>query len=221
MSHHASLPRAVALAVPITLGAWTVQAADMIQTADQAGRFNGFLRVLEAAAMLDVLEGEGPLTVFAPTDEAFGRLPPGMLDRLLAEENRNALEAVVQSHIVADAAIMAGDLLGRAVEVATLGGGTLAIDGTAGIILLAPIEASITEVEEQTVVEPTSAATPVSVVVAEAPQDTVGDADRATTPGEQELLGVATVVAPDIGADNGVIHAIDLVLLPPETLWSF
>ena len=218
MSHHATLPKALALALPITLGAWTVQAADTIQTAEQVGQFNGFLRVLEAADMVDVLEGEGPFTVFAPTDEAFGRLPPGMLDQLLADEK--SLEAVVQSHIVADAAIMAGDLLGRAVEVPTLGGGTLAIDGTTGIIALTPIGPSVTEVAGQTVVEQTSVATPISVTVA-TPHNSVPAADHPATPGQQELMGVATVIAPDIGADNGVIHGIDLVLLPPATLWSF
>jgi uncharacterized surface protein with fasciclin (FAS1) repeats len=219
MSPYATLPKAIALAVPITLGAWAAQAADLAETAKQAGQFNDFLRVLDAVDMADALEGEGPLTVFAPTDDAFDRLPPGMLDRLLAEENRNALEAIIQSHIVPDAAIMAKGFLGRAVEVATLGGGTLAIGGAEGIILLAPIEPSITEVEGQTAVQQTSMATPVSVVLAEAPQPSARDADRAT-PGK-ELTGVATVVAPDIVADNGVIHGIDLVLLPPQALWSF
>src|SRR5918996_5759750 len=148
MSHYATLPRAVALALPITLGAWTVQAADIIQTAEQDGRFNGFLHLLEAAVMVEMLEGEGPFTVFAPIDEAFSQLPPGALDWLLAE-GRKPLEAVIQSHIVAGAAILEEDLLGRGVEVATLGGGTLAIDGTAAVILLVPIEATITGVQGQ------------------------------------------------------------------------
>ena len=217
MSHHATLPKALALALPITLGAWTVQAADTIQTAEQVGQFNGFLRVLEAANMVDVLEGEGPFTVVAPTDEAFGRLPPGMLDQLLADEK--SLEAVVQSHIVADAAIMAGDLLGRAVEVPTLGGGTLAIDGTTGIIALTPVEPSVTDVRWRPLVERTSLAMPVAMTVVEAPPTSIGETDRTGTP--EELIRVATVVAPDIAADNGVIHGIDLVLLPPEALWSF
>jgi hypothetical protein len=55
MSHCATLPRAVALALPITLGAWTVQAADIIQTAGQADRFNSFLHLLEAAGMVEML----------------------------------------------------------------------------------------------------------------------------------------------------------------------
>jgi uncharacterized surface protein with fasciclin (FAS1) repeats len=219
MSHYAALPRAVALAVPITLGAWTVQAADIIQTAEQVGRFNGFLQLLEAADMTEMLKGKGPFTVFAPIDEVFGQLPPGALDSLLAEEGRKPLEAVIQSHIVAGAAILEEDLLGRAVEVATLGGGTLAIDGTATIILLVPTEATITEVEGQA--EQKSEAMPVSAIVVDAPQDSVAGADRPATRAEYELMGVAMVVEPDIKADNGVIHGIDWVLLPPEVLRSF
>jgi uncharacterized surface protein with fasciclin (FAS1) repeats len=219
MSHYAALPRAVALAVPITLGAWTVQAADIIQTAEQVGRFNGFLHVLEAAGMVEMLKGKGPFTVFAPIDEAFGQLPPGALDWLPAEEGRKPLEAVIQSHIVAGAAILEEDLLGRAVEVATLGGGTLAIYGTAAAILLVPIEATITEVEGQA--EQKSETIAVSAIVVEAPQDSVAGADRPATRAEHELMGVAMVVEPDIKADNGVIHGIDLVLLPPEALRSF
>jgi uncharacterized surface protein with fasciclin (FAS1) repeats len=219
MSHCAILPRAVALAIPVMLGAWTVQAADLIQTLEQVGRFNSFLGVLEATGMADMLKREGPFTVFAPTDEAFAQLPTGTLDRLLAEDE--LLQKAVQSHIVTDAAIPAGDLLGQAVEVATLGGGTLAIDGTNGVIFLVPIEVSVTEAEEQRVVEQKSVATPISVIVVESPQDSVAGTGRAATPVEQEPMGVATVIEPDIGADNGIIHGIDLLLLPSEVLQSF
>ena len=219
MPRYTTLPRAVVLAVPITLGTWTVQAADIVQTAEQTGRFNGFLHLLEAAGMVETLKGEGPFTVFAPIDEAFDQL--GTLDRLLAEEDRKPLEAVVQSHIVVDAAILTGHLLGRAVEVATIGGGTLAIDGTSAVILLAPIEVTITEVEGQAVVEQESVAMPVSAIVVEAPQDSGTDVDRSATLAQQGLVGVATVVEPDIAAGNGVIHGIDSVLLPPDVLRSF
>jgi uncharacterized surface protein with fasciclin (FAS1) repeats len=209
------------MAVPVTLGAWTVQAADIIETAEQVGRFDAFLQLAEAAGMVEMLKGEGPFTVFAPTDEGVGRLPPDTLEQLLAAENRGPLESVIRSHIVADAAIRTRDLLGRAVEVATLGGGALAIDGTTTVIMLVPIDVTITEVEGQAVVAPGSAVTPVAALVAKVPSASIADADGPTLLAEQELISVATLVEPDIEADNGVIHGIDLVLLPPDVLWSF
>jgi uncharacterized surface protein with fasciclin (FAS1) repeats len=219
MSHYAALPRAVALALPITLGAWTVQAADLIQTAEQDGRFNGFLHLLEATGMVETLKGQGPFTVFAPVDEAFGQLPPGVLEWLLREETGKALEAVVQSHIVPGAALLAEDLLDREVEVETLGGTRLGVGGTAGVILVLPLEATITEVKGRA--EPKSETIPASAIVVEAPQDALPGADSSAMPAGQGLTAVAMVVEPDIEADNGVIHGIDLVLPPPEALRSF
>jgi uncharacterized surface protein with fasciclin (FAS1) repeats len=142
-----------------------------------------------------------------------------VLEWLLAEESGKAIEAVVLSHIVAGAALLTEDLLDREVEVETLGGGALAIGGTAGIILVVPLEATITEVKRRA--EPKSEAIPAPATVVEAPQDVVADAESSAMPAEHELMGVATVVEPDIEADNGVIHAIDLVLLSPEALRSF
>jgi uncharacterized surface protein with fasciclin (FAS1) repeats len=219
MSRYAALPKAVALAVPLSFGAWTVQAADIIQTAEQDGRFTGFLHLLEAAGMVEVLEGEGPFTVFAPVDEAFGQLPPGVLEWLLAEESGKALEAIIRSHIVPGAAILAEGLLNREVEAETLGGGALAIGGTAGVILVLPLEATITEVKGRA--GPKSEAIPASAIVVEAPHDAIASAEPSAMPTGQELAAVAMVVEPDIEADNGVIHGIDLVLLPPEALRSF
>ena len=219
MSHYAALPKAVALAVPLTLGAWTVQATDIIQTAEQDGRFDAFLHLLDAAGMVEKLKSPGPFTVFAPTDEAFGHLPPGVLEWLLAEESGKALETIIQSHIVPGAALLAEDLLGREVEVETLGGAMLAVSGTAGVILVVPLEATITEVKGRA--ESKSEAIPASAIVVEAPQDAVAGAEPFTMPAGQELTAVAMVVEPDIEADNGVIHGIDLVLLPPEALRSF
>ena len=66
MSHYAALPKAVALALPLTLGAWTVQAADIIQTAEEFGRFDGFLHLLEATGMDEKLKGRGTLYGFRP-----------------------------------------------------------------------------------------------------------------------------------------------------------
>ena len=216
MSQLGALPRAAVVALSMAFGAWSVQAADIVDTAEDLGRFGGFLRLVEAAGLTDTLRGEGPLTVFAPTDEAIDRLPPGLLDRLVAAEDRETIEAIVQAHIVADAAIGAEDLLGRAVEVATLGGGTLAIDGTTAVIMVAPIEVAITEVEGPGADRPVI---PAAAVAAGAASDPHADGPAMlVTP---EMTGVATVVAPDIEADNGVLHGIDLVLVPPDALWSF
>lgn len=218
MSHYAALPKAVALAIPLTFSAWTVQAADLIQTAEQDGRFNGFLHLLAGAGMVEVLEGEGPFTVFAPVDEAFGQLPPAVLEWLLAEENGNVLETIIQSHIVPGAALLAHDLLDHEVELETLGGAMLAVGGTAGVILVLALEATITEVKARA--EPKSEAITASAIAIEAPQDAVAGAELSMVPG-QELTAVAMVGEPDIEAENGVIHGIDLVLLPPEALRSF
>jgi uncharacterized surface protein with fasciclin (FAS1) repeats len=219
MSRYAALPKAVALPVPLTLDAWTVQAADIIQTAEEFGRFDGFLHLLEAAGMVEVLEGEGPFTVFAPVDEAFGQLPPGVLEWLLGEETGKALEVVVQSHIVPGAALLAEDLLDREVEVETLGGTRLGVGGTAGVLLVVPLEATTREVKGRA--EPRSETIAAFAIVLEAPQGPVAGANPAAMLGEHELTPVAMVVEPDIEADNGVIHGIDSVLLPPEALRSF
>jgi uncharacterized surface protein with fasciclin (FAS1) repeats len=219
MSHYAALPKAVALAVPLTLGPWTVQAADIIQTAEQDGRFTGFLHLLAAAGVVETLKAQGPFTVFAPIDEAFGQLPPGVLEWLLAAESGKALEAVVLSHIVPGGALLTEDLMDREVELETLGGTMLGISGTAGVILVVPLEATITEVKGR--VEPKRETIPASAIVDEEQQDAVAGAEPCTMPAEQELTAVATVVEPDVEADNGVIHGIDLMLLPTEALRSF
>ena len=133
MSYCVTLSRVVALAILVTLVAWTVQAADLIQTAERVGRFSSFLTMLEATGMADMLKRDGPFTVFAPTDEAFAQMPPGTLDRLLAGTSCSGRRSSLTSYQMQ---LSPGELLGQAVEVATLGGGTLAIDGTTGIIFL-------------------------------------------------------------------------------------
>jgi uncharacterized surface protein with fasciclin (FAS1) repeats len=217
MSHCPTLSRAVALAIPVTLGSWSVQAADLIQTLEQLGRFNHFLGVVEAAGMADMLKRDGPFTIFAPTDEAFAQLPPGTLD----QADGQLLEKAVQSHIVPNAAITAAELLGQAFEVATLGGGTLAIDGTSGAIFLVPVQVSVTDIDGQVVGEQNSVPTPISAVAIEMSPAFLAGPGPSAKPVEQEPLGLATVVEPDIGADNGIIHAIDLLLLPSEVLQSW
>jgi len=73
---------------------------DIVDTAVAAGKFNTLAAALKAAGLIDTLKGEGPFTVFAPTDEAFAKLPKGTVEKLLRPENRKQLTAVLTYHVV-------------------------------------------------------------------------------------------------------------------------
>ena len=93
-----------ALALATTASA---QDKDIVDTAIAAGSFNTLVKAVQAAGLVDTLKGPGPFTVFAPTDEAFAKLPPGTLDKLLANPER--LKAVLTYHVV-PGKIMAADV---------------------------------------------------------------------------------------------------------------
>lgn len=73
---------------------------DIVDTAVDAGSFNTLAAALEAAGLVDTLKGDGPYTVFAPTDEAFAKLPEGTVESLLMPENKDQLVAVLTYHVV-------------------------------------------------------------------------------------------------------------------------
>jgi uncharacterized surface protein with fasciclin (FAS1) repeats len=75
-------------------------AADIVDTA-VAGNFTTLVTAVKAAGLVDTLKGPGPFTVFAPTDEAFAKLPPGTLESLLKPENRAKLRRILMYHVVA------------------------------------------------------------------------------------------------------------------------
>jgi len=87
------------------------EAPDLVDTAVQADGFNTLVQALKTADLVGALKGEGPFTVFAPTDEAFEALPEGRLESLLQPENREQLQAVLQYHVVSGKA-MASDVTG-------------------------------------------------------------------------------------------------------------
>src|SRR5512145_495582 len=68
---------------------------DIVDTAASAGSFNTLVAAVKAAGLVDTLKGSGPFTVFAPTDEAFAKLPAGTVDNLLKPENRDKLKAIL------------------------------------------------------------------------------------------------------------------------------
>lgn len=75
-------------------------AGDIVETATKAGKFTILVKALEAAGLTETLRGQGPYTVFAPTDEAFAKLPAGTLESLLKPENKEQLRAILLYHVV-------------------------------------------------------------------------------------------------------------------------
>lgn len=83
---------------------------DIVETAVAAGNFKTLAAALKAADLVDALKGDGPFTVFAPTDEAFSKLPKGTLESLLKPENKSKLAAILKYHVVSGK-VMAKDVV--------------------------------------------------------------------------------------------------------------
>ena len=83
-----------------TLMAGSHSKKDIVDTAVSAGSFNTLVAALKAADLVDTLKGKGPFTVFAPTDDAFAKLPAGTLDDLLKPENKEKLKSILTYHVV-------------------------------------------------------------------------------------------------------------------------
>jgi uncharacterized surface protein with fasciclin (FAS1) repeats len=107
-------------------------AKDIVQTASAAGQFNTLVAAVQAAGLVETLQGAGPFTVFAPTDEAFAKLPAGTVESLLLPENKEKLVAVLTYHVV-PGKVTSADIAGKKLDAATVQGGTVAIDATDGV----------------------------------------------------------------------------------------
>jgi len=108
------------------------QKADIVDTAVAAGSFTTLVAAVQAAGLEETLRGEGPFTVFAPTDDAFAALPEGTVANLLKPENKDQLVAILTYHVVAGKT-KSKDLAGKTLDVATVNGATVAVDGTDGV----------------------------------------------------------------------------------------
>ena len=135
-------------------------AGNIVEVASANNDFSTLVTAVSAAGLAETLQGAGPFTVFAPTNEAFAALPPGVLDKLLLPENKDVLAKVLTYHVVP--------------------GQVMAADVTDG---------DVPTVEGQTVA--------------------LSTADGVTVNG-------AKVIQADVETSNGVIHAIDAVILPPD-----
>lgn len=140
-----------------------IPANDIIETARTVGSFKTLLAALEAADLTGALQGDGPFTVFAPTDAAFAKLPKGTVEGLLRDIPK--LKSILTYHVVAGK-VMASDVV-KLSEAKTLQGQVVRIDASSGV-----------------------------------------------------KINASRVVKADVQADNGVIHVIDKVLLPPSSKQS-
>jgi len=107
--------------------------ANIVETAVAAGQFKTLAAALEAAGLIDALTGKGPFTVFAPTDEAFAKLPAGTVESLLKPENKEKLKSILLYHVVAGnvTAKQVTKLNGRTVK--TLEGGSIKVSTMDGV----------------------------------------------------------------------------------------
>lgn len=149
-------------AVITLIGSTGVQAQmnDIVDTAVASGKFGTLVTAVKAAGLVETLKGPGPFTVFAPTDDAFAKLPKGTVEDLLKPENKAKLVKILTYHVL-PSKVMSADIAGKKMSVKTVEGSEVAIDATNGV-----------------------------------------------------KIDGATVVTADVAASNGVIHAIDSVMLP-------
>jgi uncharacterized surface protein with fasciclin (FAS1) repeats len=101
---------AVILAMSTAASPALAESYDIVDTAVGAGTFNTLVAAVGAAGLVDTLKGDGPFTVFAPTDEAFAALPAGTVENLLKPENKAQLIAILTYHVVAGK-VMSTDLV--------------------------------------------------------------------------------------------------------------
>ncbi|MDJ1009359.1 MAG: fasciclin domain-containing protein [Paracoccaceae bacterium] len=122
---------ATLIAAPVFAG--DMMKKDIVDTAVEAGSFSTLVAAVEAAGLVDTLKGDGPFTVFAPTDEAFAALPEGTVENLLLPENRDQLVAILTYHVV-PGKVMSTDLSDD-MTAATVQGQDIMIDLDNGVMV--------------------------------------------------------------------------------------
>ncbi len=123
--------RTAMLALALALPASLAKANDIVDVAASNDSFETLVAAVKAADLVDTLKGDGPFTVFAPTDEAFAALPEGTLDALLKPENKDQLIAVLTYHVV-PGKVMASDIAGKTMAVDTVQGSAIQVDAASG-----------------------------------------------------------------------------------------
>jgi uncharacterized surface protein with fasciclin (FAS1) repeats len=116
-------------AVSLIMTVAAARAADIVDTAVAAGDFKTLVAALKAGGLVDTLKSPGPFTVFAPTDAAFAKLPPGTVESLLKPENKPKLVSILTYHIV-PGKVTSKDVAGKQASPKTVEGQTFEIDAT-------------------------------------------------------------------------------------------
>lgn len=147
MSGFKRIATAALAAAAISFGSFTASAAekDIVDTAVAAGNFKTLAAALQAAGLVETLKGAGPFTVFAPTDEAFAKLPAGTVEDLLKPENKDKLTAILTYHVV-PGKVMAADVM-KVTEAATVNGKPLAIKADGGGVMVNEAKVTATDIE--------------------------------------------------------------------------
>jgi uncharacterized surface protein with fasciclin (FAS1) repeats len=109
-------------------------AADIVDTAVAAGEFKTLVAAVKAAGLVDTLKGPGPFTVFAPTDEAFAKLPAGTVESLLKPENKARLQSILTYHVI-PGKVMSLELV-KLDSAKTVEGGNIAIQTMNGGVMV-------------------------------------------------------------------------------------
>lgn len=138
----------LATAAAFTLGTSAFadgHAKDIVDTAVEAGSFTTLVAAVQAAGLVDTLKGDGPFTVFAPTDDAFAALPEGTVESLLLPENKDQLVAILTYHVV-PGKVMSSDLTDD-MEATTVQGDSVTIDLDNGVMVE---EATVTTADIET-----------------------------------------------------------------------
>jgi uncharacterized surface protein with fasciclin (FAS1) repeats len=134
MKNLKSMLGATAIAMTLAVVSLPAKAADIVDTAVSAGQFKTLVAAVTAAGLVDTLKGEGPFTVFAPTDEAFAALPEGTVESLLKPENKSNLVAILTYHVL-PGKVMSADIAGKTLSVATVQGGKVSINAMSGVMI--------------------------------------------------------------------------------------
>jgi uncharacterized surface protein with fasciclin (FAS1) repeats len=142
----ASVVAAAIAGIGLVLGSADTRAAqkDLVDTAVNAGQFKTLAAALNAADLVDTLKGQGPFTVFAPTDDAFAKLPPGTVENLLKPENKDQLVAILTYHVI-PGKVMAADVV-KLKEAKTVNGKMLDIETKGNAVMVNDAKVTATDI---------------------------------------------------------------------------